>query len=156
MKPSKKTTQKGSQTMDCNVEDCNEPRHGKGLCWKHYSAQYKPDKRVNADTAVRFDAFSDALALADAAKEHGQLPCQNAPDLYFPVRDGDDFYAGMGDSKDNYQVLKDMCNTICPIRNQCLAYALKHNEVHGIWGGMSYVERRKLRRSAKQTVYKIA
>lgn len=143
--------------MDCDVENCGQPRHGKGLCYKHYSEEYRQDKRISADTAVRDDAFSDALALADLAKEAGELPCQNAPDLYFPDRgitSLEDY--GMNDSTQNYAMLKDMCNTICPIRDQCLAYALKHNETHGIWGGMSYPERKALKRSLKQTVYKAA
>jgi WhiB family redox-sensing transcriptional regulator len=143
--------------MDCVVENCNEPRHGKGLCYKHYSAEYKHDKRSNEETAVRADAFSDAIKLAELAKEAGEIPCQNAPDLYFPDRDvweRTDFLNS--DSTQNYAILKDMCNTICPIRNQCLEFAIKHNERHGIWGGMSYTERRALKRSVKQTVYKAA
>lgn len=143
--------------MDCTVENCNEPRHGRGLCYKHYSQKHRSDKRSNLDTEVRPDAFSDALALADLGKQHGQLPCQNAPDLYFPDRDVMDREGFMqGDSSGNYEMLKQMCNTICPIRNQCLEYAVKHNEKHGIWGGMSYTERRNLKRSLKQTVYKAA
>jgi hypothetical protein len=143
--------------MDCNVNDCGQPRHGKGLCYKHYSLHYKQDRRTNEETAVRDDAFIDALELAELAYNVGEIPCQNAPDLYFPDRDVMDKHSFLqGDSTQNYTMLKDMCNTICPIRNQCLAYALKHNETHGIWGGMSYTERKALKRSLKQTVYKAA
>ena len=33
----------------------------------------------------------------------------------------------------------------CPVRAECLAYALTSNEQHGVWGGTSVRERRKLR-----------
>lgn len=34
----------------------------------------------------------------------------------------------------------------CPVRSQCLEYALEHDERFGVWGGLSYVERRRLAR----------
>lgn len=36
--------------------------------------------------------------------------------------------------------------TGCPVRTECLAYALDHRIEHGIWGGMSDRERRALLR----------
>ncbi|HVE62908.1 MAG TPA: WhiB family transcriptional regulator [Mycobacteriales bacterium] len=38
----------------------------------------------------------------------------------------------------------------CPVRDQCLDYALTVEEPHGIWGGLNELERRRLlrRRSA--------
>jgi WhiB family redox-sensing transcriptional regulator len=38
-----------------------------------------------------------------------------------------------------------LCAT-CPVRTQCLNYALEHNERHGIWGGTTRIERRAMRR----------
>lgn len=35
----------------------------------------------------------------------------------------------------------------CPVSEECLAYALEHNEL-GIWGGTSFRERRRMRRRA--------
>lgn len=32
----------------------------------------------------------------------------------------------------------------CPVRRQCLDYALRIGEQHGIWGGLTEVERRAL------------
>lgn len=32
------------------------------------------------------------------------------------------------------------CN-ICPVKQQCLEYALVHHEEHGVWGGMTPSER---------------
>jgi WhiB family redox-sensing transcriptional regulator len=34
----------------------------------------------------------------------------------------------------------------CPVRDECLTFALWHFEKHGVWGGMSERERRPLRR----------
>lgn len=34
----------------------------------------------------------------------------------------------------------------CPVRAQCLQWALAHNERFGMWGGLSPQERRHLRR----------
>lgn len=39
---------------------------------------------------------------------------------------------------------KAVCQT-CPVTAACLAYALRHDERFGIWGGRSERERRRLR-----------
>jgi len=36
----------------------------------------------------------------------------------------------------------------CDVQAQCLAYAIRHNETSGIWGGLSVKERRALTRGA--------
>ncbi|MBI2708154.1 MAG: WhiB family transcriptional regulator [Actinobacteria bacterium] len=38
---------------------------------------------------------------------------------------------------------KEICRT-CPVREPCLAYAIKIKEQHGIWGGLNEAERRSL------------
>lgn len=35
---------------------------------------------------------------------------------------------------------------ICPVRLECLQYALRINEQHGVWGGLNEQERRALLR----------
>ena len=42
---------------------------------------------------------------------------------------------------------KELC-AICPVRIECLEYALDHNE-WGVWGGTSEMERRAMRRKRK-------
>jgi WhiB family redox-sensing transcriptional regulator len=37
----------------------------------------------------------------------------------------------------------------CPVRRQCLEWALTHDEKHGVWGGKSERERRTMRRDRK-------
>ncbi len=44
---------------------------------------------------------------------------------------------------------KRICNDFCPVRDECLAYALRVDEIHGVWGGMSPNERWKLSRGRK-------
>lgn len=36
----------------------------------------------------------------------------------------------------------------CPVRRECLAYALEYSEPHGVWGGFTPTERRALVRQA--------
>lgn len=38
----------------------------------------------------------------------------------------------------------------CPVKQQCLQHALDNNEMHGIWGGLSYLERRVLSGKRKE------
>lgn len=38
---------------------------------------------------------------------------------------------------------KAVCRS-CPVRFECLAYALKHRVEHGVWGGLTDRERRKI------------
>ena len=70
------------------------------------------------------------------------------PDLWFPPRD-----------KDLYKPIADKAKSICfgrdgkgecPVRLQCLMFADKNDEVHGICGGMSHRERNALKRKAKK------
>ena len=37
----------------------------------------------------------------------------------------------------------------CDVRSECLSYAVE-NELHGIWGGTTGNERRKMRRAARK------
>ena len=39
----------------------------------------------------------------------------------------------------------------CPVRADCLEYALRANEHHGVWGGESERSRQRLRRAAAGT-----
>lgn len=55
------------------------------------------------------------------------------PDLFFPVRGGDTASA------------KAICHD-CPVRVECLDYAVTEGIKHGVFGGKSERERRHLRR----------
>lgn len=38
----------------------------------------------------------------------------------------------------------------CPVREECLDYALEHDEAFGVWGGLSARERRDIARSRRR------
>jgi WhiB family transcriptional regulator, redox-sensing transcriptional regulator len=60
--------------------------------------------------------------------------CQEvAPDVFFPSD-------GMG-----VQVAQRICAE-CPVAEACLEYALEHHIDHGVWGGCSERERRRILR----------
>lgn len=40
----------------------------------------------------------------------------------------------------------------CPVREPCLAYALRIREPHGVWGGLTELERRQLLREGAMRV----
>jgi WhiB family redox-sensing transcriptional regulator len=81
-------------------------------------------------------------ALMDAIEEVGQTPCMNAPDFFFPD-EGKDWGQKMSDTNQ----AKKLCS-MCPVRLQCLEYALVAREWDGVWGGLSGNERKKLIRAA--------
>lgn len=39
---------------------------------------------------------------------------------------------------------KKICNDTCPVRRQCLAYAILNKEEYGVWGGTIYEERKRV------------
>ncbi len=53
-----------------------------------------------------------------------------------------DFFPGRGGSA---REAKAVCR-VCPVRPQCLEYALGFDQLSGVWGGLSERERRQLRR----------
>ena len=66
--------------------------------------------------------------------------CRSAdPELFFPVSDS-------GRSLEQVAEAKAVCGG-CPVRRECLAFALRTEQVHGIWGGTTADERTIARRS---------
>lgn len=73
-------------------------------------------------------------ALPSARLWVGQAACAGQPtNLFFPSRGGDTTWA------------KTICAD-CPVKRECLAWALEADIGFGIWGGTSEVERQRLRR----------
>jgi WhiB family transcriptional regulator, redox-sensing transcriptional regulator len=68
----------------------------------------------------------------------GALCTQTDPEAFFPEQG-----AATGRA---LRVARQMCSA-CPVRTQCLEWALGHGEVlEGIWGGTTERERRRLKR----------
>lgn len=60
--------------------------------------------------------------------------CRSAdPDLFFPI-------SSFGRSLAQVAKAKAICAG-CRVRGECLAFALRTHQVHGVWGGMSEEER---------------
>lgn len=84
------------------------------------------------DTVV----WTDLLGLNEERTWLSLAACREADAfIFFPGPDGDTSAA-----------LR-ICST-CPVREECLAYALEARERYGIWGGTTERERRRLLRRA--------
>lgn len=94
-----------------------------------------------------------AANLAKLAYQAGPVPCEHDPDTWFPEK-SDDTLPGYHNLHSTAPLAKELCINQCPIVLQCRAYALKHHEMHGVWGGMSFLDRKvvwsKWHREGKQ------
>jgi WhiB family redox-sensing transcriptional regulator len=78
------------------------------------------------------------IATATRPAWHQYGACRGAdPNMFFPER---------GES---VKEAKAVCAR-CPVRAECLEYALENHEVVGIWGGLSARERRQLSRTRRE------
>ena len=75
---------------------------------------------------------------------HGACRSADNPELFFPR--GTDLRALR-----QAQIAKSFCAS-CPVRDECLRYALASEQSHGIWGGTTAEERRELARAARGTM----
>lgn len=56
--------------------------------------------------------------------------CIDKPEIFLADRPNRDDYAPI-------------CNKVCPVKDLCLAHAIVNDE-RGIWGGMTYLQRKKI------------
>ena len=69
-----------------------------------------------------------------------QARCRGVdPAVFYPVSDEDDAPEA-----------KEICDE-CPVREPCLEYALTVREKHGVWGGRTERERRRLIRQRRKS-----
>lgn len=54
------------------------------------------------------------------------------------------FFASDDQGEKALQLAVQLCRR-CPVRCDCLDYALTNREEHGIWGGLTSVERKRIR-----------
>jgi WhiB family redox-sensing transcriptional regulator len=75
------------------------------------------------------------------------------PDVFFPVVSGGKRVDGVGSLDwEQAQIASSICHGIqdnnpCPVRVECLEYAIANSEDYGVWGGTTEKERVKIRRS---------
>jgi len=66
-----------------------------------------------------------------------EAACRQLPtELFFPIGHG-------SRARAQANVAKRICNS-CPVRSECLDYALRANLQYGVFGGMAEEERRKV------------
>ena len=86
--------------------------------------------------APHSDLTSDFDVLFEAVEQDWQeqaLCAQTDPEAFFPEKGG------------STREAKRICRA-CGVRDECLEYALEHDERFGIWGGLSERERRRLKK----------
>lgn len=87
-------------------------------------------------------SWADLGLTADTLAWHDHAHCLDAdPDAFFPEH-GPDMRA-------NIAAAKRICQD-CPVRSDCLAYALANPDVVGIWGGLTDAERRREPRQGRR------
>lgn len=97
-----------------------------------------PTKRVRpAGDAVTTASVTIPILTADA------LCAQFGPEMFFPK---------VGH---NAAAAKRICQ-VCPVRSECLQWALDNNEQAGIWGGTSPAEREQLAKAQRPDTGKVA
>lgn len=69
--------------------------------------------------------------------EPGALCAQADPDAWFPEKGGTNRWA------------KKICGN-CPLQDRCADYAIQHEELQGIWGGLSENQRDRIRRQQQR------
>lgn len=74
----------------------------------------------------------------DDSRWRDDAACRNTdPDLFFPV-------GSIDEAAEETRAALDLCQR-CPVREQCLEFAMVTNQRDGIWGGMSEEDRRRMR-----------
>lgn len=98
------------------------------------------DEFLNSAEVVADDYLGPELVGMDPADDEDEenwrdraLCAQTDPEAFFPEKGG------------STREAKKMCLG-CPVRSECLEYALSNDERYGIWGGLSERERRRLKR----------
>ncbi len=77
---------------------------------------------------MTWDEFREVL------DDVGETPCMAWPDAFFLDEDSSAGTSG------EYRQARALCRT-CPIRLECLDYAISNDERFGVWGGLTPKER---------------
>ena len=89
-------------------------------------------KIMNSETA-----YSE---LTRAIIKNEGVECENYPEAFFAIEEA---YTGQARQLE-VRFAKGICST-CPVKRECLNYALIGKEETGIWGGLTAKERHELR-----------
>jgi len=58
-------------------------------------------------------------------------------------------------SREKYSTARRICMH-CPVKTPCVAYAISEDISHGMWGGMTRNERRRLTPGQKREIFEVA
>lgn len=94
-----------------------------------------PQEPETIDLWPTLPGFGDTADDGQLAWQADALCAQTDPEAFFPEKGG------------STRDAKKVCGS-CPVKQQCLEYALSNDERFGIWGGMSERERRRLRKKS--------
>jgi WhiB family transcriptional regulator, redox-sensing transcriptional regulator len=87
------------------------------------------------------------VRLQEAIVGAGGVVCEQVPFAFF--YDDED---SRTDEREKVRVAREICSE-CPVRMLCLDYAMEANEQFGVWGGMTYKERKQLKRRSGGRLY---
>ena len=88
--------------------------------------------------------MSDETGVAAEQNWRSAAACRSAdPELFFPV-------SAFGRALRQVAEAKAICAR-CPVQRQCLAFALRTRQAHGIWGGLTEEERALILRPRRRT-----
>lgn len=97
-----------------------------------------PSKKTRTTRAVA----SKLASLESEARWQDKAACKGMdPTLFF----GPEFAETVKEKRDREDAAKAVCAT-CPVKKDCLEYALEAREAYGIWGGLTELERKTLLR----------
>lgn len=98
-----------------------------------------PSKKTTKTTK----AVASKIASLDAeARWQDRAACKGMdPTIFF----GPENAETVKEKRDREDAAKEVCNT-CPVKQECLEYALEAREAYGIWGGLTELERKALLR----------
>jgi len=68
-------------------------------------------------------------------------------DLFFPSQ--------QESSREKYSHARRVCAR-CPVKSPCAAYAISNDIIHGLWGGMTRGQRKKLTLEEKREIFRLA
>lgn len=106
------------------------------MSWGEHASSSKRRGTGAVSLTLRPDAPTDIDELPEPSAWVGDALCaQTDPEAFFPEKGG------------STRDAKTICR-VCEVREQCLEYALEHDERFGIWGGLSERERRKFKKAA--------
>lgn len=137
-----------TRRVTCKFDDCEDRATARELCNRHYSHWYRhgdpasppPSSRVPVAPPAS-DQWRDTAACRPGAKDI-------EPDLFFPV-------GVTGPANQQNVDAKQVCRR-CPVRVDCLAYAVGTGQEFGVFGGLTPDERRDLSNTARRALNKAA